>query len=436
MNTAGYPSATDVESHDPFLTSSATGQASPLVRYLTGGMLWMVAGFLAITTFEGVLRYAAAKAGVPWIIYAKDLLIIGAVVLGVICTFASDLRNLAFWTVGLIAAIGVTVGFVLLPDPKQSLFAAKTWLPLICGTLVGAMAGGDSRILRRTCQILWISAVVGIVLTVFWPAPWVGFVYEVGGVEMEGSREWAIGEAVRSAGFSRASFDAAMQCLFFGTIIAMSSRFGVAILIWLVSAGAIFLSVSRTALIAVVVAGALYLLVRSLSATQRLAKLAVLGLAISVIALPFASAYYYKEVAGIADTTTVASTSSFEMRALETWPEGMALLERGGNVVTGRGLGGIGVAQEFFEREIFSPGDNLFVYLWVALGSLGIALLLFIPFQVWRAAMPLTTKRQAAVVMVGAFLAIGLTLNGIEAAIASLFLGLSLAWLSDTAQED
>lgn len=427
-------------------TVSGTGALSPHVGeadetsatsgFLGWSILGLVAGFLAITTFEGALRFYAAKAGVPWVIYAKDVFLISAVALGVAHTFLTDLRNAAFWLVLALIVLGTVAGLVILPDPRQPLFAAKTWLPLLCGTLAGAAINGHFKAFQRICAVLWIAAVAGIIITAFWPAPWVGFVYEIGGVEVEGSREWAIGGSVRSAGFSRASFDAAMQCVFFGSIAASSRRLGLGTCIWLISAAAVVLAVSRTAMIALCVAAALYYVTRSILAVQRLSKPAILFLAAAIIALPFGAARYYKDVAGAADMTTIVSTSSFEERALKTWPDGLALVSRGGNVITGRGFGGIGVAQQFFEPERFNPGDNLFVYLWGALGASGLMLMLFLTLRAWGAPMPLSPKRQIAMVVVGAFLAIGLTLNGIEAAVASLFLGFGLVWLTDPSFEE
>lgn len=437
MDSASIGTPIPGSSHERFLANlSAAGETPAASKFLGRWMLWLLAGFLVITTFEGALRFYAAQAGVAWIIYAKDALLIVAVLLGIANTLLTDLRNPAFWVVCSLLTIGTVVGLVILPDPRQPLFAAKTWLPLLCGTVAGAMIAGNSRFLYRLCVLLWLAAVAGIALTAFWSAPWVGFVYELAGMEVEGSREWTIGDSVRAAGFSRASFDAALQCLFFGAIIALPARVGVGLCIWLISAGAVFLAVSRTVMAALAVAVALYFAVRVFRPAYRLAKLGVVLLALAVIALPFAASVYYKDVAGMADTTSVTSTSSFEERALKTWPDGLALVSRGGNPVTGRGLGGIGVAQQFFETDRFNPGDNLFIYLWGALGSLGVALILFFAFQVWRAPAPLSQSRQTAIVMVGAFLAVGLTLNAIEAAIASLFLGIALVWLTDPRLEE
>jgi len=205
----------------------------------------------------------------------------------------------------------------------------------------------------------------------------------------------------------------------------------VGLVVWLISAAAMYLTLSRSALLAFAVAVILHGLVVSFKPMQRLAKLAVVLLAVAVVALPFGANYYFKNKAALTDSSNVTSISSFEERVVKTWPDGLALPARDASWVTGRGFGGIGVAQQFFELNIFNPGDNLFVYLWGAFGVFGGLFLAFIPFQVWRASIPLNRKRQAGVVLVGAFLAVGLTLNGVEAAIASLFLGMGLVWLTD-----
>lgn len=396
-----------------------------------------VAGFLAISTFEGALRFYTAQAGLPWLVYSKDVLLVAALCLGMLTTLVTDLRNLPFLVTAILLLTGTAIGIAVLADIRQPLFAAKTWLPLLCGTVSGAAVAAHPRFLARICWFLWLAAVVGIVLTSTWRAPWVGFVYEVGGMVVEGSREWTIGDSIRAAGFSRASFDAALQCLFFGAIIVtMARRYIVGLGVWLISAGAMYLTVSRTALLALVVAMGLHFLVVSLKSTQRCAKLAVVLLAATVLAIPFVSHAYYKNKAGMADTTTIASSSSFEDRAIRTWPDGLALSSQGGHWLTGRGLGGIGVAQQFFEPNIFNPGDNLFVYLWGAFGTLGVLFLGFIAWQAWRAQVPFDKLRQGGVLLIGAFLAVGLTLNGIEAAVASLFLGIGLRWVTERRQAE
>ncbi len=406
-----------------------------LARFLARWILTLLIGFLTISTFEGALRFYAARAGLPWLIYIKDVVLIGAMLLGILNTCLTNIKNLPFLVVLALLTIGTVAGLLILPDSRQPLFAAKTWFPLLCGTVVATSIEQHWITLTRTCGILWLCAVAGIVLTWLWRAPWIGFIYDVGGVALEGSREWTIGDVDRAPGFSRASFDAALQVLFFGTIMITAARFYiVGFCLWLVSAAAIYLTLSRSALVALGVAIVIHFLAVGLKITQRLAKVGVIVLAIAVVGLPFAAARYYKNTASVSETENVTSTSSFEERAVQTWPDGFALLKRGGNLVTGRGLGGIGVAQQFFEPSIFNPGDNFFVYIWGAFGALGAAFVGFLAWQTWRTPVPFNLRRRAGIVLVAAFLAVGLTLNGIEAAIASLFLGVGLVWMSASSE--
>jgi hypothetical protein len=413
------------------------GERRAFAGFLAQGTILLVIAFLTICTFEGALRFYAARAGLPWIVYVKDVVLIGAIAFGVLHAGVTNLRHAPFLIVAALLAAGTVIGLTNLSDPRQPLFAAKTWLPLLCGTLVGAAVDLDSKLLRWACAVLWACAIGGIILTSQWAAPWVGFVYDVGGVALEGSREWTIGDTARVPGFSRASFDAALQCLFFGAIVVTGLRsYAAGVAVWVISGAAMYFTLSRSALVALVVAVGLHFLTVALKSTQRLAKVAVALLALTVIALPFAAEAYFRNRVVTMEQAGVASTSSFEERAVKTWPDGMALLQRDGHWATGRGLGGIGVAQQVFETDIFSPGDNAFVYLWVALGAAGVAFLLYIALQALRAVVPLTRKRRAGIVLVGAFLSVGLTLNGIEAAIASLFLGVGLSWLADRRREE
>ena len=145
---------------------------------------------------------------------------------------------------------------------QQPLFAARTWLPLLLGTVIASSVDIQSRVFRWSCLALWAITIGGIFLTWKWHAPWVGFDYEVGGVKLDASREWTIGGIDRLAGFSRSSFDAALQCLFLAVLAVIGCRYYVVSLgIWIISGAAIYLTTSRSAAAALVVAMGLHILV-------------------------------------------------------------------------------------------------------------------------------------------------------------------------------
>lgn len=398
----------------------------------------LAVGFLTISVFEGAIRYYGARAGLVGLVYLKDVMMFAALFAGVLRALLTNLRNLPLLVVAGFLIVGTVIGVSTLPDIRQPFFAAKSWLPLLCGTVVAPAIDMQSRFFRSACGWLWLATVAGVFLTARWQAPWVGFNYEIGGMVVEGSREWSIGGIARVAGFSRSSFDAALQCVFLGVILAASFRFYLFSLgVWAVSGAAIYLTTSRSALAALAVALGLHLLMRWHSTTQRLAKLAVIFLAATVVVLPFAAGYYYKNKAVSLDADSVASASSFQERATKVWPEALRLPGNRGNFIIGRGLGGVGVGQKSFEPQLYNPADNFFIYLWVAFGVTGVLLVAFIPFQALRAQLPLTETRRTGMILAGTFLCVGFTLNGIESPIASFFLGTALVWLTyKTSAED
>jgi hypothetical protein len=422
----------DLANTDYYSSTLFPEESKSLAAFFAKGATLFLVLFLAMSTFEGALRFYTVQAGLPWLIYLKDVFLFCAFCLGAVQVFRARTELFPLMVVTLFLVVGTVVGLYILNDIRQPLFGAKTWLSLLCGTAIATSVDFQSKFLQRSLFLFWLCAVGGIVLTWQWRPPWLGFVYDIGGISLEGSREWSLGQAQRVPGFTRASFDAALQCLFFGTMVVMATRSGLLRLcVWLISLGAGYLTLSRSGIVALALAVSIYYLTTLSKTAQRFAKLTVVGLAIGVAVLPFAARAYYKNKAGGEDASNVASMSSFEERAVKTWPNGFALASsRGGNWITGRGIGGIGAAQQYFEESVFNPGDNLFVYLWGAFGAFSGVFLAFVAFQVGRATVPLTAIRQAGMVVVGAFLGVGLTLNGIEGPISGLFFGMGLVWLT------
>ena len=76
------------------------------------------------------------------------------------------------------------------------------------------------------------------------------------------------------------------------------------------------------------------------------------------------------------------------------WPDSLHLLNLGGTYHwwIGRGLGGIGAAQQYFEPARYLAADNLFVYVTVYVG-LPLSLLLFL--AAWWRIVRLSLRRDA-----------------------------------------
>lgn len=122
------------------------------------------------------------------------------------------------------------------------------------------------------------------------------------------------------------------------------------------------------------------------------------------------------------DPVVAFALASFVERIESTWPNGFALLDLVPFPVLGRGLGGIGSAQSYFELSIFSPGDNLFVYAWVAFGALSILYLTLFLRTALRNRGPFGELRTRFLFFGGIFI-MGAAMNVVESAPALFLIG-------------
>jgi hypothetical protein len=128
---------------------------------------------------------------------------------------------------------------------------------------------------------------------------------------------------------------------------------------------------------------------------------------------------------------TGSSLHSYEDRLRNMWPEAFDLWLERGTWLTGRGLGGLGTSQTYFESPLFNAGDNLHLYLFVSLGMLAAPLILYVCWQVVKAPVGPDRRDRVPLVLFTAALTYGLTANGIENASVALILGFVARVASD-----
>jgi hypothetical protein len=118
--------------------------------------------------------------------------------------------------------------------------------------------------------------------------------------------------------------------------------------------------------------------------------------------------------------------ASFGIRLSEVWPQTLELVNNYGQPWLGRGIGGIGGAQQYFEPHRYSPADNLMLYLYVLGGVLFVGLLFVYAFSAVKLA-PTRQRFDAFVyMMMVTVLVQGVTGNVMESAFFALFFGVSL----------
>ena len=129
------------------------------------------------------------------------------------------------------------------------------------------------------------------------------------------------------------------------------------------------------------------------------------------------------------DPKLASATFSFFDRLNRMWPEAWTLLADDGNLLLGRGLGGIGTGQTYFESSLFNAGDNLFMYWLVVFGLAalpGFALILLRTLRL----KPLQCPEQLRVYcLLMAILIYGSMTNIVENAVFALVCGLVCRYL-------
>ena len=168
---------------------------------------------LYFDSLSGAVRYFCAMAGAAAVYYIPFSLVLPWVFFKLANgSLPSKNRNLILAFLVLIFASSA-FGLFNARTPMQVGFALYTWSPLFLGLLV-ASEGLEGKLFWHA-KIIWGLAILGVVINHFTPMPWTGQTYVVGdadlGATVQASRDWQAGGVQRLAGFSRASFAAAIE---------------------------------------------------------------------------------------------------------------------------------------------------------------------------------------------------------------------------------
>lgn len=388
-------------------------------------------GFLCCEALTGPLRYYLSAVGLASLIYIPKAVLLCAATWSVVPGIVSGKGNASqlFTLLGVVFYVGVCVAYT--GRVSQALFGLFSLVPLAAAFV----CEGAVRKLRYSvvtfATTLWCLVALGVVLDFFLTLPWVGATYEVAGSEVAGAREWQTQGVERLAGFSRASFAAAAQLFCLGLfVVSLAKTTAVRSLTWLSSGALILLTTTKTTFAAYALL-TLLLPIVSLPGPKlgltTLVKVAVPPLlALICVALPlsiFFVDYRMTESSG----TVALLLSSFEERLTWMWPDGFTLVEKHGNLLLGRGIGGFGAAQTYYEPSLYNSGDNLFVYLY---GTCGLMALIIITVYAYRATtlnVSLPWDRTIWLLSVAA-ITIGWAISAVEEPFVATMFGLTYAY--------
>jgi hypothetical protein len=382
------------------------------------------------------LRYYLSNHGLAALIYAPKIVMI---IVMLLLLLGGKIAAPAFYAACTIFVIYLLIGLANLPDSSQAPFALWSMVPLLFGLATAKYFFRDLARYKTMFLILYFIVIFGIVLNYFHNVPWSGAGFRLAGQHIVSSRAWTALGITRIGGFGRASFSAASQALILAIFITQQTRRKTfARLIWLTTGIALTVTTSKGVILAYLVLSIYFLLRTATMHTNHLVRhlnLIVFNIFIvlvffAIVAVPISTIFQHYQV----DSNTFLGRLLFqssEQRLAISWPAAFALLKSNTAVLFGNGLGGMGVAQQFFDLPDYNAGDNLFVFLTVQYGCL-ITLAVLVLFMIKFLAI---NQRNSLMVPDMVFLSVGIFLivyafflNELEEGFLSFAFGLCVAY--------
>lgn len=346
--------------------------------------------FLIMQLNGGIVRWVLDMVGAAALAYIPNVLMLGCG--GAILAYDLFRQRFASSTFLflMLVLLSLFVGIVSTGGVVQPVFGLWVLAPflfgLACAPAIMVEPGNKLWVLYP----MFLIAVGGVIVNNFVSYPWVGVSYQIGGVEVEGAREWQTsGGSARLSGLARSSFDVAGQIVVAAGLLSLQIRHPAGrFLLWILCTYAVSLSTSK---------GILLALLMTIIASEALIRRNTRALGFTFVIGIFW--LFVPPIMGwTMDWQEAARTDidnplygSFIDRMNDMWPKALDLALVHGLPLLGRGLGGIGVPVSIFEPALANAGDNVFVYCVVLVGvfaipifAIGITVLLKLCLQLGR----------------------------------------------------
>lgn len=371
------------------------------------------------------LRYGFLQLSLSPLVYLPKFSLFSLVVLLLLARLRAP--PAALWLGGVLFFY-LLWGIVNLDSPVQSFFGLWVFVPLFFGSYLGPMI--DFLKIRNVIFLLFFVTALGVFLDPLVTYPWSGQGATLFGNSIEISRQWTSFGVERHAGLARSSFNAATQLLVFGLLLVLSlERWWLKVIVWFLAGAGIALTVSKgpfggwVLLSLYFFGGVMFRWGRGWSFCCSV--FLMLGVVIMIL-VPLSTLWISYDNA-LQGPMMKFFFASFGDRLSWMWPDSLGLLNLDGGFhwLTGRGLGGIGSAQQYFESNLYFPADNFFVYLAVTFGF-PVAILLLL--ALWgKAALSSKNLSPHHMPLIIFLIAYGLVVNVIEEPLLSFFLGVVLS---------
>ncbi|MEW5923018.1 MAG: hypothetical protein AB1746_03435 [Candidatus Zixiibacteriota bacterium] len=415
------------------------------MKNLTEKVLYIWFGFII---FEAPLRFFFFKAGVPSLVYLKDILLIGifvAFALEATITAKMNKLMLSLLTLVLYAAV---VGLINGLAPMQVAFGMKIVITFFVGFMAVYTLGLKKGFFISLYRIFTPIIILGLLLELLFDLPWIGFEYEAYGVIIPGSISWWTLDLPRLSGFGRVSYETAILLVCLSTLyLAVSlnnnnyfpAKWKVYDRIFLfLSFIGIILTTAKSSIFAFLMLILFYVLMKKATAVSgrfnhiagAVIKVLMIIILLYGVMPPVLAAVSPGTLTGYLNSDDLilkAISASYVERMEIMWPDAYKLLSSGYMYFTGRGLGGVGASQKYFEPELYNAADNVYVYMLVDFGI--IILPIILGLLIFKNLTLRINNRQNIFFLTFSliFFSFGATLNVIESPTLMICLGFLLA---------
>ena len=334
--------------------------------------------YFLMLILEGPIRYICVMLGISWAVYIKDALLV--TVFGLYAIAGIKAR----YIVCIAVLLGYSVyGSIILKSASQPAFALlKNYLPFFVGVALGE-ALRDEELYKKFIAALrrmFALSIFGLFLNFFVEYPWTRMEYRISSFEFVIARGLRIHGVRRLEGFMRSSADFSTMIAVFGFMIishekSRSKRFIYYALMLLCA----YLSTTKGTILALVVIYALiafYINNKQLRSVKE--KIVIRAIGVVMVTLPLISNQFKLLLKLLISFGKKNRKMYLVLSAIErmtyVWPKTISIIKDNGNMVFGRGIGGIGSAQHLTENYLYTPCDNSFLFLLGTFGMVGVFL--------------------------------------------------------------
>lgn len=355
-------------SADPVRTINAT-PTGPWKTFV--GLMVFV--YLLSFAFEGLVRYSLDRAGIGSFLYLRDVVPVVVVAGCIYAWMAGFVRPTLLLLALLLLLIHFFIGYFYLGGVVQRLFGFKVFMPFLLGVAYCTLVDG----VVKEKYIPWILGALlvsagAVIVNKFVAMPWEGAEFEtVFGVGQQARNNTALGVR-RLTGLARAAYDVASVILICLVVVLAYYRRPIAKLaLWVLATAAIALTTTKAALFSALIIGLCALFYETRQVIN-VFKVVISGALFLCVGMPISALFLDVSTHEVVDSFAWW-LSSFAVRMEYMWPRAFEVWTEYGNVLIGRGLGGLGFPQHYGagEWKLLNVGDNLFVYWTVIFGIVG-----------------------------------------------------------------